>query len=116
METPERRERALGIYLLTLSSVLGVSTFHCFYQCPDRRQKADMRFKMTSLASKVGPKKSGTKPTGWDLMGVNVMPSIEVQKINCPKYSMGAVKLEKCLCEKAVVFIWPRTQYELMVG
>lgn len=59
-----------------------------------------MRFKMTSPASKVGPKKSGTKPTGWDLMGINVMPSIEVQKINCPKYSRGQSSLRNVYVKK----------------
>lgn len=47
--------RTLDMYLMTLSTVLDISTFHCFYQCLDRKQRVDMRFKMTCPASNVGP-------------------------------------------------------------
>lgn len=40
MGTGERRERDLDMHLLALSLGLAISTFRCFYQCPEKRQKA----------------------------------------------------------------------------
>lgn len=48
-------------------------------------------------------------------MGISVMPSIYIQKINCTSIVSGQSSLREVYVKKACGFSWPEAQYEVIV-